>query len=160
LISQRTVVRARRDGIDRFLVRVSGEPNSDMDRVRFGSFENCRLGRVKHHPSQPVMVAELLFDEPIAAGGTWVFEHALIDMTGDPCTEFGHGFVRDEDQYVLEVRFDRSTHPTDLHVYSQSNMTGPARRTADLALNSHNGVHLVATGVCAGVIGIAWSWAD
>jgi hypothetical protein len=160
LIMARTVVKARRDGIDRYLTRVSGDTNCDIDQVRFGSFDNCRLGRVKRHTSEAVLVAELLFDQPLRAGGTWVFEHAVMDASGDPCTEFGHGFVRDEDQYILEVRFDRSTRPKDLHVYSQTNMSGPSRRTADLSLNSHYGVHLVATNACAGVIGIAWTWDD
>jgi hypothetical protein len=160
LIVGRTVVKARRDGIDRYLVRMTGDPNCDLDQIRFGSFDNCRLGRVKRHRIQPALVAELLFDQPLRAGGTWVFEHSIADPTGDPCTDFGHGFVRDVDQYILQIRFDRATRPSGLHVYSRSNMAGPARRTADLSLNSHYGVHLVATNVCAGVIGIAWTWAD
>jgi hypothetical protein len=154
----RTVVRAVRDGIDRYTVRYFGEEGCVIDEVRIGALENCRLGRVRRHSGSPVLVAELLFGASLAAGDTWVFEHDLVDRTGPPCTEYAYGVVEPLEQYVSEVRFDPRKLPVDCHAFAQPGLYDERRRTADLVLNDHHAVHLVAADLCAGVIGIEWSW--
>jgi hypothetical protein len=156
----RSVVRARRDGVDRQLVRFTGDPNCDLSQVWFSDLENCRIGRIRVHPTAPMMVSELLFDQTLSVGDTWVFQSRINDSTGDPCDEFGHGFVHSESQYVMEIRFDPRVLPRDVHAYTRPTLAAPRRRTGDLRLNRHNGVHLVASDVCAGLIGIGWSWPD
>ena len=157
----RSVVRAKRDGVDRYLVRFTGDPGCDLSRVSFSDMENCRLGRIRRHPTEPVLVAEMLFDEVLSAGETWVYQYRIADPSGGAtCEEFGHGFVRPESQYILEIRFDPHVLPTDVHAYTRPTLNAPRRRTGTLSLNRHHGVHLVASDVCAGLIGIAWSWPD
>jgi hypothetical protein len=87
-IWSRTAVRARTAGVDRYLVRYFGDAGCDIERVHVQALENCRLGRVMRHPAG-VLVAELLFDETLEAGQTWVFEDVVSDGTGAPSTEFG-----------------------------------------------------------------------
>jgi hypothetical protein len=154
----RMVVRAVRDGVDRFAVRYFGDEGALIDRVSVVARENCRVGRVLRHPGTPVLVAELLFGEALAAGDTWVFEYELIDPTGQPCREHASAFAEPSDHFVLEVRFDPRALPVDCHGYIQPGLYEERRRTADLVLNSHHAVHLVASDVSTGVIGITWDW--
>ncbi len=157
VVWSRIVVRARVDGVDRFVLRYFGDAGCEVDAVRLGLLENCRLGEVRRHAAG-IVVAELLFDEALSAGQTWVFEKQIVDQTGKPCTEHAHGFLRNEEQYVLEVRFDPDRLPVDCHVFGQPGLHDERRRIGDLAVNRQHAVHLHASGVSAGLIGIGWSW--
>jgi hypothetical protein len=158
VIWSRTAVRARRDGVDRYVVRYFGDEGCRADQVRVVTRENCRLGRIVCHDEVPVLAAELLFGQAMRAGDTWVFEYEVVDKTGQRCFEHGHGFVEPQDMYLLEVRFDPRALPVDCHAYAQPGLYDERRRTADLTLNNHHAVHLVVSGVTAGVIGIGWTW--
>src|SRR5439155_6448140 len=106
-----------------------------------------------------VMVAELLFDRALAAGETWLFEEQILDTTGAaPCTEHAFGFRQPGGQYLLEVRFDPAALPVDCHAFAQPGLNDERYRTGDLALNRYHAVHLFASGLSAGLVGIGWSW--
>jgi hypothetical protein len=160
VVQGHSVVRARRDGVDRYVLRYVGDAGCVIGRVEFGELRNCRLGRVRRHVSEPMLAAELLFDTTLAAGETWVFGAEVRDDTGVPCTEVGHAFLQPEEQYVLEVYFDAADDPLDCHAYARTHLDADRVRTGDLTLSAHRAAHLVATGVRAGVIGIAWNWAS
>lgn len=154
----RLLVRARRDGVDRQILRFFGDPGCDLGQVRLHSAENCRVGRVLRHPAAPVLIAELLFNEVLRAGDTWVIEYVLHDPTGECCEEYAHGVRMTEEHVLLEVRFDPAVLPVDCHSYVQIGLNEPRLRTGDLVLSNYNAVHLAVSGGAAGVIGIAWSW--
>lgn len=154
----RSVIRAREDGVDRYVLRFFGDPGCDLDRVQFTNLHNCRVGRIAHHPTRPIMLTELLFDETLGAGETWVYESELLNDTGEPCQEVAHAFAQPEEQFVLEVRFHPKALPVDCHVYRSIGLNGERVRTADLTLSARNSVHLVASGLRDGVLGIAWRW--
>jgi hypothetical protein len=156
-IWRRLVVRARRDGTERHVVRYFGDVGCVVDRVRLSGLVNCRVGRVLRHPSG-VLVAELLFGETLREGDTWVFEHRLDDGTGGPATEYAHGFRVAEERCVMEVRFHPDARPVECHAFAQTGLYEPRYRTGDLRLNGHHTVHLVAEGATAGLRGIAWRW--
>jgi hypothetical protein len=157
-----TVIRARRTGLDRYVMRYIGDRGCDIDAVRFGRLDNCRLGRVLRHPDpeEPALVAEMLFDQPLTAGETWVFDTETFDETGSPCTDFAAGFRQPVHEFVLELQFDPAVTPVDLHAFSEDGLgTGPIR-IGDLALSSHRTVHMVASDIDSGVRGIGWKWAE
>ena len=56
------VVRAHRDGVDRYIAIHRGDTGCDPSRVTVRAVENCRLGRVRGDAETGVVVAELLFD--------------------------------------------------------------------------------------------------
>jgi hypothetical protein len=155
----RLAVRARCDGVDRYLVRYFGDAGCVIEAVHVDAVENCRLGRVLRHPAG-VLVAELLFDEVLAAGQTWVFEDRVRDGTGEPSLEYAHGFRQHGEQHLMEVRFDPAALPVDCHAFAQSGLDDVRHRTGGLSLNAHHALHLFASGISGGLLGIGWSWPD
>lgn len=105
------VVRAHRDGVDRYLAVHHGDPGCDPERIRVRAGENCRTGRVRWHREAGVMVAELLFDARLRSGDTYLFGYGFEDGTGGRCTEYVRGFTYTGGQYVLQVRFDEAALP-------------------------------------------------
>ena len=105
------VVRAHRDGIDRYLAIHHGDPGCDPARVRVSALENCRTGRVRWHRETGIIVAELLFDARLRAGETYFFGYGFEDGTGGPSGEYVRGFSFAGGQYVLQVRFDEGALP-------------------------------------------------
>jgi hypothetical protein len=155
-----TAIRSRRSGADRYVMRYVGDPGCDIEQVRFGRLDNCRLGRVIRHTTEPILVAELLFDHPLSMGESWVFDTEMIDETGECCTEMGHGFTQAVDQFDLEVEFAPGVRPVDCHGFVEIGLDTGRQRTQDLRLSDHRSVHVVASDVRSGVIGIGWSWPD
>lgn len=100
------VVRAHRDGIDRYLAVYIGDPGCDPGQVVVSARENCRTGRVRWDRETGVLVAELLFDTRLRAGDTYLFGYGFEDGTGGPCGEYLRGFTFGGGQYVLQVGFD------------------------------------------------------
>ncbi|MBO0510203.1 hypothetical protein, partial [Streptomyces beijiangensis] len=100
------VVRAHRDGIDRYLAIHRGDPGCDPAGVVVRAGENCRTGRVRWERESGVVVAELLFDARLRAGDTYLFGYGFEDGTGGVSGEYVRGFSFGGGQYVLQVRFD------------------------------------------------------
>jgi hypothetical protein len=155
----RTAIRALRDGVDRQVVRYYGNPGCAPELVRPRALSDCRLGRVVAHPHEPALVYELLFDQALRAGDTWVFESATVDRTGEPATEFARGFRFPVEQYLLEVRFSPRALPARCYSFAQRDLTDERHPTGPLTLSGHRGVHLLVSGVRSGVLGIKWDWA-
>jgi hypothetical protein len=155
-----TVIRAHADGLDRYLLRYLGDVGCDIDQVRFGRLANCRLGRVvrRPDPQEPAMVAELLFDRPLLAGETWMFDTEMIDVTGEPCSDYGHGFRQPVNQFALEIRFDSSVEPMNPYSFAEDGLGTGRQHLQDLRPSAHRTVHVAASDVRSGVLGIAWSW--
>ncbi|MGI5449162.1 hypothetical protein ACQEVM_26015 [Streptomyces sp. CA-243310] len=153
------VVRAHRDGVDRYLAVHHGDPGCDPARIRVRAEENCRTGRVRWHREAEVVVAELLFDARLRAGDTYVFGYGFEDGTGGRCTEYVRGFSYTGGQYMLQVRFDEAALPVRCRRFSRS---GPGARRDGLTdltpSGRHRAVHLLEEGVRRGILGIAWDW--
>ncbi|WP_371615311.1 hypothetical protein [Streptomyces sp. NBC_00454] len=153
------VVRAHRDGVDRYIAVHHGDPGCDPARIRVRADENCRTGRIRHHAEAEVVVAELLFDARLRSGDTYVFGYGFEDGTGGRSSEYVRGFSYTGGQYVLQVRFDEAALPVRCRRFSRSGADAPRGHLCDLAPSGpHRAVHLVEQGVRRGVLGIAWDW--
>ncbi|MER7518764.1 hypothetical protein [Streptomyces sp. NPDC126499] len=154
------VVRAHRDGVDRYLAIHRGDPGCDPERVEVRATENCRTGRVRRHAGTGVLVAELLFDTRLRAGDTYVFSYGFEDGTGGPGREYVRGFSFAGGQYVLQVRFDEAALPVRCRRFAQASTGAPRGGRAELTLSGrHRAVHMVEQGVRPGILGIEWDWA-
>ncbi|MFI5618342.1 hypothetical protein [Streptomyces sp. NPDC051567] len=153
------IVRAHRDGVDRYLAVHQGDPGCDASRVRVRAYENCRTGRVRCHREAGVVVAELLFDARLRRGDTYVFAYGVEDGTGLRSGEYVRGFSYAGGQYVLQVQFDEEALPVRCRRFTRAGPQAPRAGLSELTPSGrHRAVHLVEETVRRGVIGIAWDW--
>ncbi|MFE9254501.1 hypothetical protein [Streptomyces sp. NPDC006879] len=153
------VVRAHREGVDRYLAIHHGDPGCDPARVAVRADENCRAGRVRHHHRTGVVVAELLFDTRLRTGDTHFFRYRFEDGTGGPSTEYLRGFNYAGGQYVLQIGFDERALPMRCRRFAQASSGAARTEVFDLTPSGrHRTVHLVETGVRRGILGIDWDW--
>ncbi|MYW02227.1 hypothetical protein [Streptomyces sp. SID3343] len=153
------VVRAHRDGVDRYLAIHVGDVGCEPSRVRVRATENCRVGRVRYHRGGAVLVAELLFDARLRAGDTYVFGYGFEDGTAGPSDEYLRGFTFPCGQYVLQVHFDPAALPVHCRRFAQTTAGAPRTGRRDLTLNGrHSVVHLAEQDVGPGILGIGWDW--
>ncbi|MEV7526573.1 hypothetical protein [Streptomyces sp. NPDC091371] len=153
------IVRAHRDGVDRYLAVHHGDPGCDVSRMRVTAYENCRTGRVRCHPEAGVVVAELLFDARLRRGDTYVFGYGVEDGTGARSGEYVRGFSYAGGQYMLQVRFDEAALPVRCRRFARTGPDSPRTGLADLTPSGrHRAVHLLEQSVRRGILGIAWDW--
>ncbi len=152
----RQLLRADCDGPDRWVtVYRLGRPGPPP-QVRAAA--PCRTGRVIEVPESGLVVAELLFERPLARGETIIVEYTLEHRTPQPSSTHIestlHVPVR---EYLLEVQFDPAKLPTACHSYRTAELESrPQERL--LRLDSTGSVHAVAltAGPCR--FGIRWTW--
>ncbi|MDF3293485.1 hypothetical protein P3G67_30590 [Streptomyces sp. RB6PN23] len=152
------VVRAHRDGVDRYLTIHQGDPGCDVERIRVTAVDNCRVGRVRRHADSGVVVAELLFDARLRTGDTAVLGYRFEDGTGAPSDEYVRGFTYGGGDYVLQIAFAREALPVRCRRFTRASPGAARTGLVELTLNAHRTVHLVEPEVRAGVLGITWDW--
>ncbi|MBV7695058.1 hypothetical protein [Streptomyces sp. TRM70350] len=153
------IVRAHRDGVDRFVAVHHGDPGCAPDRTAVQALDNCRTGRVRWHHETGILVAELLFDTRLRAGDTFLFRYGVEDGTAGVSREYVRAFGPAGGQYALQVRFDENALPVRCHRFTQHSAAAPRSGRQDLPLTGrHHSVHLVEPRVRAGIVGIGWEW--
>ncbi|MEV0209764.1 hypothetical protein AB0H97_31655 [Streptomyces sp. NPDC050788] len=153
------IVRAHKDGIDRFVAVHHGDPGCAPEHMQVHALENCRTGRIRVHHETGVLVAELLFDTRLRAGDTFLFRYGIEDGTAGVSREYVRGFGPAGGQYALQVRFDEVALPSRCHRFSQHSPAAPRSGRQELRLSDrHHSVHLVEPRVRTGVVGIGWDW--
>ncbi|GGV46799.1 hypothetical protein GCM10010245_73360 [Streptomyces spectabilis] len=153
------IVRAHRDGVDRYVAIHHGDPGCAPERTRILALDNCRTGRVRWHHDTGVLVAELLFDARLRTGETHMFRYGFEDGTAGASGEYFRGFSFAGGQYALQVRFAKGALPVRCHRFTQHSAAAPRAGRRELTLSgSHRSVHLVEPQVRAGIIGIEWDW--
>ncbi|MFD9907229.1 hypothetical protein [Streptomyces sp. NPDC059063] len=153
------IVRAHRDGVDRYIAIHHGDPGCTPERTAVLALENCRTGRVRWHHSTGVLVAELLFDTRLRAGETHMFRYGFEDGTAGASSEYFRGFSFAGGQYALQVRFAEEALPVRCQRFTQHSAAAPRVGRQELTLSgSHRSVHLVEPQVRAGIVGIEWGW--
>ncbi|WP_338898901.1 hypothetical protein WBG99_27675 [Streptomyces sp. TG1A-60] len=153
------IVRAHRDGVDRYVAVHHGDPGCAPERMAVRALENCRRGRVRWDHDTGVLAAELLFDTRLRSGDTFLFRYGFDDGTAGVCTEYVRGFRATGGQYALQVRFDERALPVRCHRFSQHSAAAPRGHRQTLPLSGlHRSVHLVEPRVRTGIVGIGWDW--
>ncbi|MCX5268944.1 hypothetical protein [Streptomyces sp. NBC_00199] len=153
------IVRAHRDGVDRFVAVHHGDPGCAPERMTVHALENCRAGRVRRHHDTGVLVAEFLFDTRLRSGETFLFRYGVEDGTAGVCREYVRGFGAAGGQYALQVRFTENALPVRCHRFTQHSAAAPRGGRQELPLSGrHRSVHLVEPRVRSGMVGIGWDW--
>ncbi|MEU6572862.1 hypothetical protein [Streptomyces sp. NPDC046805] len=153
------IVRADRDGVDRYVAVHHGDPGCAPERIAVHALENCRTGRVRVDQETGVVVAELLFGTRLRSGDTFLFRYGVEDGTAGAAREYVRGFAFPGGQYALQVRFDADALPVRCHRFTQHSAAAPRGGRQELALSGpYRSVHLVEPRVRPGIVGIGWDW--
>ncbi|WP_181793265.1 hypothetical protein [Streptomyces sp. WELS2] len=153
------IVRAHRDGVDRFVAVHHGDPGCDPRRVTVHALENCRTGRLRWDRDTGVLVAELLFGTRLRSGDTFLFRYAVEDGTAGASREYPHRCRFPGGQYALQVRFDAAALPVRCHRFAQQSAAAPRTGRQELPVTGpHHSAHLVEPRLRPGILGIAWDW--
>ncbi|WTK82884.1 hypothetical protein OG292_00115 [Streptomyces sp. NBC_01511] len=153
------VIRAHRDGVDRYVAIHHGDPGCDTDRIRLRAGENCRAGSVGRDAAAGIVIAELLFDSRLRAGDTHVFSYTFEDGTAGTSHEYMRGFSFGGGQYVLQVRFEDAALPVHCRSFARTAPGARATGERELTLTGrHRTVHLAEQDVRPGILGIGWDW--
>ncbi|MBG0822548.1 helix-turn-helix transcriptional regulator [Planomonospora sp. ID91781] len=156
----RTLIRARRRGVDRYVDRYvdrsPAAPDADPRTCEILALENCRLGEVRRQGPAPA--AELLFDQVLRRGESWAFAWEARDRPPAPCTGHEYGVHRPVGQLLVEVRFDPLAPPEQCHSYTRRLPGGEPCHAGALVPNAHGTVHLTAVDLSSGAVGISWRW--
>ncbi|MEU8467654.1 hypothetical protein AB0F30_06965 [Streptomyces sp. NPDC029006] len=153
------IVRAHRDGVDRFVAVHHGDRGCDPRRMTVRALENCRTGRLRWDQDTGVLVAELLFDTRLRSGDTFLFRYAVEDGTAGTAREHLQRFGSPGGQYALQVRFDPAALPVRCHRFAQHSPAAPRSGRQELAVTGlHHCAHVVEARIRPGIVGIAWEW--
>ncbi|MEU5592035.1 hypothetical protein [Streptomyces sp. NPDC020298] len=153
------IVRAHRDGVDRFVAVHHGDPGCAPQRMTMHALENCRTGRIRWDRDSGLLVAELLFDTRLRSGDTFLFRYGVEDGTAGMSREYARGFGFPGGQYALQVRFAAGAVPVRCHRFTQHSTAAPRGGRQELPLSGlHRSVHLVEPRTRPGIVGICWDW--
>ncbi|MFD4639151.1 hypothetical protein ACFWN2_17665 [Lentzea sp. NPDC058436] len=103
-VRSRQVMQASTADVDRWILcQETGSAQPAVTAVR-----SCRVGRIARERTNGVLVAEMLFDEPLSAGESIAIEYELIYP--HPTAEHTHfrRFGERVHDYVLEIKFQDS----------------------------------------------------
>lgn len=152
------VLRAHRDGVDRYVAIHHGDPGCDAARVLVRASEGCRVGRVRRHQDAGVVVAELLFDARLHDGDTALITYAFEDGSGPASTDYVRGFPFTGGQYVLRVAFHPQALPVRCERFTQSTHSAARHDVSEVLVGRGGAAHLVQDTVKPGLVGLAWQW--
>ncbi|MCP2169473.1 helix-turn-helix domain-containing protein [Goodfellowiella coeruleoviolacea] len=151
------ILRAEQDGPDRYVAVFETEGATEVSRLT--ALRNCHVGRTAIDPTTNMLVAELMFERPLARGETLIMEYQL-DNPGPPYPAGNQCWARKfrvpVREYVLEVRFAPAALPVRCQQYSMLAGEEVPARQRNLTLDRSGGVHAVALGFGPGVFGIRW----
>ena len=116
---------------------------------------DCRVGRIARERTNGVLVAELLFDEPISAGESIAIEYELIYP--HPTVEHTHfrRFGERVHDYVLEIKFPAESPPASCEQFASGpEMSGDARPAP---VDDGGYAHAAALDFGPGLYGMRWT---
>ncbi|WP_225446679.1 hypothetical protein [Streptacidiphilus sp. PB12-B1b] len=152
----RRLLRAECDGPDRWITVFQLDNPGPLPRLRTAA--PFRTGRVAESPQDRLLVAEVLFDRPLARGETVIVEYSLEHRAPLPHTAQVeatlHVPVR---EYVVEVRFDPAALPASCHSFRSADLDSPAQERL-IRPDTVGSVHAVALAAGPCRFGIRWAW--
>lgn len=153
------VLRAEQDGVDRWIMVYDWDESTPQPAQLF-PLRNCRTGRVAVALDEHIMVAELLFDRPLARGETLIMEHKVVNPPELQHAEdlYYRRFRLPVRDYLLEIQFDREALPTRCHQFSSPEYDLRVGKRRNLTVSPSGEVHTVGLSVGPGLFGIEWEW--
>lgn len=157
-ITTRLVVRAVRQGPDRYLAVHRGDEGSLIDNALVRAGEGCRQGRLRRESASRNMAVEMLFDRRLAAGEEHVFSFTIIDDSGGP-TIGTHRTFRDVcGSYLVQLSFHRRAMPARCMKQFRASADATPVDVEELVCGLGGVVSAYFGDVGPGIAGIAVEW--
>ncbi|MEU0885442.1 hypothetical protein ABZ345_43230 [Lentzea sp. NPDC005914] len=155
-VRSRQVMQATSAGVDRWIL--CHETGSAEVLPALTAVRSCRVGRVARERTNGVLVAELLFDDPISPGDSVAIEYELIYP--HPTVEHTHfrRFGERVHDYVLEIKFPAGSPPASCEQFASgpagTEMFGGARPAP---VDTWGYAHAAALDFGPGLYGMRWT---
>lgn len=153
-VRSRQVMQATATGVDRWILcQETGSTQPALTAIRA-----CRVGRIARERTSGVLVAELMFDEPITPGDSIAIEYELIYP--HPTVEHTHfrRFAERVHDYVLEIKFPAGAPPASCEQFASgpagTEMYGGARPAP---VDTWGYAHAAALDFGPGLYGMRWT---
>lgn len=153
-VRSRQVMQATSSNVDRWILcQETGSSQPALTALR-----SCRVGRIARERTNGVLVAEMLFDEPISPGDTIAIEYELIYP--HPTVEHTHfrRFGERVHDYVLEIKFPADSPPASCEQFASgpagTEMFGGARPAP---VDTWGYAHAAALDFGPGLYGMRWT---
>jgi transcriptional regulator with XRE-family HTH domain len=157
-VRSRQVMQATSAGVDRWILCHEAGSARGTVLPALTAVRSCRVGRVARERTSGVLVAELLFDEPIAPGDSVAIEYELIYP--HPTVEHTHfrRFAERVHDYVLEIKFPAECPPASCEQFTSgpvgTEMFGGARTAP---VDAWGYAHAAALDFGPGLYGMRWT---
>ncbi|MGW4212314.1 hypothetical protein ACWEIJ_30285 [Lentzea sp. NPDC004789] len=158
-VRSRQVMQATSAGVDRWILcHETGSAQTGSALPALTAVRACRVGRIARERTNGVLVAELLFDEPMSAGDSIAIEYELIYP--HPTVEHTHfrRFAEPVHDYVLEIKFPVESPPASCEQFASgpagTEMFGGARPAP---VDAWGYAHAAALDFGPGLYGMRWT---
>ncbi|GGK09656.1 hypothetical protein GCM10010123_44440 [Pilimelia anulata] len=143
---------------DRTVVVYQGEDGANAEHFTVTAMENCRIGRVRIDPDTPRLVAEVLFDRKLMVGETQLFKFRFNDPSGIQSNQHYLWVRFPARQVVIQVNFHPDALPAVCWRFHRRHEGGPDLTREEITLGPHRSIHVVATDMQPGLVGLGWDW--
>ena len=151
----RMVVRAHRDGADRFPLTLGVDTEGSMPTIR--SLLGCRIGRSLVSDDGRLQVAEAILDRALAHGEAALVEIECVpERASTASTRWERGILRALPLYLVCLTFDPGHMPTSVERFERAMRTEQVRSAPVLVTSSS--VSVLFTDLNPGVAGVTWRW--
>lgn len=160
-MTSRRLLRAEADGADRWIALYRLDAPGPLPRFRPAA--PARLGTVVELPEEGLVAAELLFDSPLARGGTVIVDYTVEHRDPHPYSQRVETTIHvPMREHLLEVRFAKSCLPRACYSFRANGLDAfpdaVRPREQRLRMDASGAVHAVALGAGPGRVGIRWVW--
>ncbi len=157
-ITTRLVVRALRQGPDRYLALHRGDEGSLIENALVRAGEGCRQGRLRRESASRNLAVEMLFDRRLSAGEEHVFSFTISDDTGS-ASRGAHRTFRDVcGSYLVQLSFHRRAMPARCMKQFRASADATPVDVEELVCGLGGVVSAYFGDVGPGIAGIAVEW--
>ncbi|GGK44200.1 hypothetical protein GCM10010124_41280 [Pilimelia terevasa] len=143
---------------DRSVAVYQGEDGAAAADITVTALENCRIGRVRTDPDGPRLVAEVLFDRRLMVGETQLQRFRIADSSGIPTNQQYQWIRFPAKQVAIQVIFHPDALPAVCWRFQRRHEGGPDLTREEITLGPHRSIHVVATDMQPGLVGVGWDW--
>jgi hypothetical protein len=152
-VEVKLVVRAERDGIDRFIAMEHPEAG---ERPEIEPGPTCRLGELRADEEAGLFAIELLFDEPLTRGELYPVSYRTTGPMAERDGYHGTWIKPGLTYYALTVDFDPAVRPEHVYRVSRGDSESPHLRLGDVRLIHGRFAHLWLTDPPPAFYGLRW----